>query len=79
MSVALLFSSNSSSGRNEPFSKIFFIMVQFGCLLKRTSKVFFGQNSEPYPSGEFNWADIALLRSLLYLFMKKKSLAAASC
>ena len=43
MLVVLLLSSNSSSGHAETFSKIFSILVQFGCRLKRTSRVFVGQ------------------------------------
>ena len=78
MLVDLLLSSNSSSGQAEPFSKIFIILVQFGCQLKITSRVFVGQNSEPYPSGELNWSDIDMLRSLLYLFMIQKLLASDS-
>ena len=78
MLVALLLSSNSSSGHDEPLSKILFILVQFGYWMKRTSIVFVGQNSEPYPRGELNWAAIALLRSLLYLFMIQKFLSVES-
>ena len=45
---------------------------------EKSSRVFVGQNYEPYPSGKLNWSDIALLRFLLYIFMIQKFLDAKS-
>ena len=69
----------SSRGNEDPLSRIFFILGQFGCLVKIGSRSDESLNSDPYDIGEKADDRIILSRSMsLSLRTLKFSTAAAS-
>lgn len=65
----LLFSSSSSSScQSDPRSRMILRRFQKGCFLKSGSRVGGSLNSEPYPSGDDEFASSAALKSKLYFF-----------